>query len=119
MSVVPTEHPHIVRSAASRGEPVVAGAGISVRAIVELMRLYADPVRVGEALPDLSLGQIYDALSYYHDHQEEVEGWITRNEEKANWLILGRGATAADAERMIARVRTARRDGWRPPPASE
>ena len=118
MSVVPTEHPHIVRGSAG-GEPVVADTGISVRAVVELLRLYADPVRVGEALPDLSLGQIYDALSYYHDHREEVEGWITRNEEKANWLMPGRGATPADAERLVARVRKARRDGWRPPAARE
>jgi len=26
-----------------------------------------------EGLPHLSAAQIYDALSYYHDHQDEIE----------------------------------------------
>jgi uncharacterized protein (DUF433 family) len=29
--------------------------------------------------PHLSLAQIYDALSYYHDHQEEVERHVKEN----------------------------------------
>jgi uncharacterized protein (DUF433 family) len=113
VAVVLTEHPHIVRAAHRRGEPIVAGTGVTVRAVVELMRLYADPLRVRDALPNLSLAQIYDALSYYHDHQEEVEAWIARNDERARWLMLGRGATQAGAEQLLERIRAARRSGWK------
>lgn len=111
MTFVPTEHPHVVRAAHRRGEPAVTGTGITVRAIVELMRMYVDPLQVQEALPELSLAQIYDALSYYHDHREEVDAWIARNEEKTHWMMLGRGATQEDAQRLLAQARAARRQG--------
>ncbi len=113
MAVVLTEHPHVVRAAHRRGEPIIAGTGVTVRAVVELMRLYADPLRVRDALPHLSLAQIYDALSYFHDHQEEVEAWIARNDDRAHWLMLGRGATRAGAEQLLERIRAARRSGWK------
>lgn len=113
--VTQTEHPHIVRAAHRRGEPIIAATGITVRAVVELMQIYNDAGRVQEALPDLSLAEIYDALAFYHDHREEIDTWIERNAEKAHWLMLGRGKTLQDAGRLIARVRDARSRGWRPP----
>jgi len=41
-------------------------------------------------LPHLSLAQVFDALSYYSDHQEEINAYIERNripEEKINRLV--------------------------------
>jgi hypothetical protein len=36
---------------------------------------------VEKILPHLSLAQVYDALSYYYDHQEQIEQEIIENTE--------------------------------------
>ena len=37
------------------------------------------PEEIPRRLPHLSLAQVFDALSYYSDHQEEVNAYIERN----------------------------------------
>jgi hypothetical protein len=32
-------------------------------------------------LPHLTLAQVYDAMSYYHDHQAEIERELSENTE--------------------------------------
>lgn len=61
------------------GEPVIAGTRTSVRAIVELWRQGIAPEDISHRLPHLRLAQVFDALSYYSDHQEEINGYIERN----------------------------------------
>jgi uncharacterized protein (DUF433 family) len=79
---MPTDHPYIVRIRGMRGgEPIIRGAYISVRAIIERTRLGETPEQVLEAYEKLTLAQVYDALSYYHDHTDEIEGYIRENEE--------------------------------------
>ena len=75
-----TEHCYIVRKEGilSR-EPIVKGTRTPLRAIVELSRIGYTPQEVLDSLPHLSLAAIYDALSYYYDHQEEIERHIERN----------------------------------------
>jgi uncharacterized protein (DUF433 family) len=34
---------------------------------------------IPSALPHLTLAQVFDALSYYSDHQEEINAHIERN----------------------------------------
>jgi uncharacterized protein (DUF433 family) len=75
-----TEHPHIVRKdTLLGGEPVIQGTRTPVRAIIEMTRLGETPETIRQALPYLSLAQIHDALSYYYDHPEEIEAYITQN----------------------------------------
>jgi uncharacterized protein (DUF433 family) len=79
---MPTEHPHIVRiKGVQGGEPIVNGAYVSVRAIVEMTRLGETLEEILEAYEPITLAQVYDALSYYHDHKSEIEGYIRENEE--------------------------------------
>ena len=75
-----TEHRYIVRDdAILGGEPIVVGTRTAVRAIVELWRLGVAPEEIPGHLPHLTLAQVFDALSYYADHQAEIERYIEQN----------------------------------------
>ncbi|TEU11205.1 MAG: DUF433 domain-containing protein [Anaerolineales bacterium] len=75
-----TEHPCIVKvEGVVGGEPIIYGTRTSVRAIVEWWKLGASPDEILEHLPHLRLGQIFDALSYYDTHRDEIEYHILRN----------------------------------------
>jgi hypothetical protein len=39
-------------------------------------------------IPHISLAAIYDALSYYHDHKEEIEAEIAENTVEASQKYL-------------------------------
>jgi uncharacterized protein (DUF433 family) len=78
--IVGTEHPYIIRNKEIlEGEPVIKGTRTPVRAIVEWWKFGASPEEILENLPHLTLSQIFDALSYYADHREEIEQYIAEN----------------------------------------
>jgi uncharacterized protein (DUF433 family) len=80
MTVVTTEHPHIVRNARiGEGEPIVVGTAVRVRILVEYWREGTSPEELIEAFPHLTLAQVFDALSYYQDHQPEINALIEQN----------------------------------------
>ena len=62
------------------GEPIIKGTRTPVRAIVELWRLGKGPEEIPLSLPHLSLAQVFDALSYYSDHQDEIHSYLKRNQ---------------------------------------
>lgn len=71
---------YIVSDAALlKGEPIVVGTKTPVRAIVEIWRLGTSPEEIPSHLPHLTLAQVFDALSYYTDHQTEINGYIEHN----------------------------------------
>ncbi|HKI05089.1 MAG TPA: DUF433 domain-containing protein [Thermoanaerobaculia bacterium] len=61
------------------GEPIIAGTRTPVRAIVEMWRQGLPPESIPNRLPHLTLAQVFDALSYYSDHQGEINAHIERN----------------------------------------
>jgi uncharacterized protein (DUF433 family) len=61
------------------GEPIIKGTRTPVRAIVEMWRQGLAPEAIPSRLPHLTLAQIFDALSYFSDHQAEIQQWIERN----------------------------------------
>jgi uncharacterized protein (DUF433 family) len=61
------------------GEPIIKGTRTPVRAIVEMWRQGLAPEAIPNRLPHLTLAQIFDALSYFSDHQAEIKQWIERN----------------------------------------
>lgn len=76
----PTEQPHVVREdGILGGEPVIKGTRVPVRAIVEMWRMGVLPEEIPSRLPHLTLAQVFGALSYFSDHQEEIIGYIERN----------------------------------------
>lgn len=61
------------------GEPIIKGTRTPVRAVVETWRLGISPEEIPNHLPHLTLAQVFDALSYYSDHQAEINAHIERN----------------------------------------
>jgi len=73
-------HTHIISdSQLLDGEPVIEGTKTTVRAIVELWRLGIRPEEIPTHLPHLTLAQVFGALSYYSDHQAEINRYIELN----------------------------------------
>ncbi|PDW02295.1 DUF433 domain-containing protein [Candidatus Viridilinea mediisalina] len=71
---------YVIKDAAIHGgEPTIAGTRTPVRAIVELWRQGTLPELIPQQLPHLTLAQIFDALSYYSDHQQEIHHAIERH----------------------------------------
>ncbi|HET9209319.1 MAG TPA: DUF433 domain-containing protein [Thermoanaerobaculia bacterium] len=74
------------------GEPIVAGTRTPVRAVVEIWRQGASPETIPGHLPHLTLAQVFDALSYYSDHQAEINDYIESNripEDLVDPLVKG------------------------------
>jgi uncharacterized protein (DUF433 family) len=62
------------------GEPIIIGTRTSIRAIVGLWRLGIMPEEILNHLPHLTLAQVFDALSFYLDHQTEINNYIEQNQ---------------------------------------
>jgi uncharacterized protein (DUF433 family) len=76
-----TEHCYIVTDdQILSGEPIIKGTRTPVRAIVEVWRLGVAPEEIPRRLPHLTLAQVFDALSYYSDHQAEINAYILQNQ---------------------------------------
>jgi uncharacterized protein (DUF433 family) len=75
-----TEHCYIVTDEQIlHGEPIIKGTRTPVRAVVETWRLGFLPEEIPSHLPHLTLAQVFDALSYYSDHQAEIDQHIVCN----------------------------------------
>ncbi len=75
-----TQHPYVTRTPGILGgEPIIAGTRTPVRAIVEYWRLGIPPEEIPTHLPHLTLAQVFDALSYFSDHQDEIGRYIELN----------------------------------------
>ena len=76
-----TEHCYVVTDdQILSGEPIVKGTRTPVRSVVGLWRLGIPPEEIPTHLPHLSLAQVFDALSYYSDHQDQINEYIERNQ---------------------------------------
>lgn len=75
------QHPHVeVVESRSGPRAVVKGTRVGVDVIVGYSRAGYTPEQIAvELLPHLTLAQVYDALSYYHDHIDEVEALLEAN----------------------------------------
>ncbi|HHT9126148.1 MAG TPA: DUF433 domain-containing protein [Candidatus Brocadiia bacterium] len=81
-TTIKTEHPHITHvEGTCGGRPIVNGTRTPVRAIVCYYKTGMSPEEIVTSLPHLSLAQVHDALSYYYDHQDEINKDIEENSE--------------------------------------
>ncbi|HEY3245413.1 MAG TPA: DUF433 domain-containing protein [Phycisphaerae bacterium] len=82
-----TEHRYIgCEEPILSGEPIIKGTRTPVRAIAELWRLGVPAEEIPTHLPRLTLAQVFDALSYFSDHQAEIQGYIERNRIPGNLI---------------------------------
>jgi uncharacterized protein (DUF433 family) len=82
-SALKMRHPHIVsRKGYCGGSPVIEGTKFPVRSVVTyVLRQGMTPEELVAEFHHLSLAQVYDALSYYYDHQKEVDRDLAENSE--------------------------------------
>jgi uncharacterized protein (DUF433 family) len=74
-----TEHPHIVKSADTLGgEPRIDGTRFAVRHVRRLFEAGESPGEIAETYA-LRLAQVLEALSYAHNHPEEIDSYVERN----------------------------------------
>lgn len=72
-----TEHPHIVRvPGIGQGEPIIENTRISVRLIAVYFKEGATAEEILRDYSFLNPAAIYDAISYYLDHTDEIEKLI-------------------------------------------
>ncbi len=77
VTIEQTEHPYIVRTpGVSGGSPIIKGTRVTVRLIAQLYKAGESVEEIIRAYPHLSAAAVYDAISYYLDHQIEIEDEI-------------------------------------------
>ncbi|MGH2588354.1 MAG: DUF433 domain-containing protein [Dehalococcoidia bacterium] len=66
------------------GVPYIAGTPTKVRMLVVVMRSFGwGAEELQRQFPNLTLAQVYAALTYYHDHKEEIDREIEEGERTA------------------------------------
>ena len=76
-----TEHPHIVRrDGVCGGEPIIDGLRVAVRHVVTLHQRGEAISDIAEAL-NITEAQVFHALSYFFDHQNEILALIAQEEQ--------------------------------------
>jgi uncharacterized protein (DUF433 family) len=68
------------------GEPVIKGTRVPVRTIVLTWRRGVPPEEIPEHYPQITVAQVFEALSYYSDHQDEVNDYIEKNHVPAELI---------------------------------
>ena len=86
----------------SGGEPILQGSRISVRHIVERFQADQTIEEILAALPHLQPAQVYAALAYYYDHQEEIDQSI--EESRPQQLMAEQGKKIGRVAEGIAVV---------------
>ncbi|MBN1287014.1 MAG: DUF433 domain-containing protein [Anaerolineae bacterium] len=67
------------------GRPVIKGTGLTVSTLVAYHANGMPPEELAEQF-ELSLGEVYAALAYYHMHKDEIEAEIEENDQGAEEL---------------------------------
>ena len=72
-------HPYVERvTGVQGGRPIIKGTRFPVNSIVQNYRRGLSVDEILREFPQLSPAQVHDALSYYYDHQTEMDLEIAR-----------------------------------------
>ncbi|MEO6162527.1 MAG: DUF433 domain-containing protein [Candidatus Binatia bacterium] len=77
-------HPYIVsHKDYCGGSPIIKGTKFPVRSVVNyVLRQGLSPEEDRWRFTHLTLAQVYDALSYYYDHKEDIDRELRDNSEQ-------------------------------------
>ncbi len=76
-----TDYLYVVRDdQILNNEPIIKGTRTPVRAVVETWRMGVPPEEIPIGMPHLTLAQVFGALTYYSDHQDEINQYIEQNQ---------------------------------------
>lgn len=80
-------HPYVERKrGVCGGRPVIRGSRFPVSSIVWNHKLGLTVEEMLRDFPALTPAQIHDALSYYYDHQTEIEEEIRSTHDLKTWM---------------------------------
>ena len=97
--IQPTDHSYVVRREGFRGgSPILRGSNIPVWLIVAMWKAGDTPEEIAESFPNLEAAAVYDAISYYLDHKQEIETQIEQNRIQR---LLAEGGATMDAHGNI------------------
>jgi len=102
---VRTEYHYITRvPGVCGGRPIVKGTRTAVKSVVGYYKIGLGVEEILEGLPHLTPAQVYEALSYYHDHQAEIEqdieeGQVAQLVERYGLELTGGGRIGAGDQR--------------------
>ena len=82
------------------GRPIIRGTRTPVKAIVGYYKMGLSVEEILEGLPHLTPAQVYEALSYYHDHRPEIDQDI--KESRVERLIERYGLKVTADGRLVA-----------------
>ncbi|GIK65139.1 MAG: hypothetical protein BroJett018_29330 [Chloroflexota bacterium] len=97
-TIVSNNHIELVDNGFGRLKPVIAGKRITVHEIASMVAIGGSPVEWVVENFDLTPAEIHAALSYYYDHQEQIDREIREADEYVE-------QHAIDAREHLAKLR--------------
>jgi uncharacterized protein (DUF433 family) len=86
MNMTKQVYAHITRDRRiSQGVPIISGTRIAVRTIAGYYQMGMDVDEILQSLPHLSQSQVHAGLSFYFDHQKEIDRDLKRNSDVTFW----------------------------------
>jgi uncharacterized protein (DUF433 family) len=80
------KHPYITKKRGIQGgRPVIAETRIPVSTVIFWYKTGKEIHEILNMYPHLTPSQIHDALSYYYDHQKEIEEEIAAVQDEDRW----------------------------------
>lgn len=81
------------------GEPRIEGRRLSVRRLKSLVEDHGRSAKEVATMHDLSVADVYAALTYYHEHREEMAKHEQERDEVIQQSLDERGMTPDDLRR--------------------
>ena len=79
-ATIRTEHPYVVVDPSIHGgRPTIVGTRIGIDLLARFLRAGEGPEDILATYPHLTSAAVYDALSYYFDHQPEIDRMIAED----------------------------------------
>ena len=79
-------HPHVrTKEGIQGGKPTIKGSRLPVSTLIIHYKTGKDTDEILELYPQLKPAQVYDAISYYHDHREQMEKEIDKLQDEDHW----------------------------------
>jgi uncharacterized protein (DUF433 family) len=80
------QYPYLAsRPGISDGAPIIKGTRTTVRSIAGYYQLGMSVDEILQSLPHLSAAQVHAALTYYFDHQAQIDRDIRKNQDVEFW----------------------------------
>lgn len=88
-----TEHPHIVKIRGKSGiwQAAIKNTAIRVWAIIGQYKRGLNEWELLKSFPSINTAQLHDAISYYHDHKQEIEEFVELNERAYHDYLMQKG----------------------------